>query len=127
MQNPLDGTDWGELLKDEFEKPYWKRLQDYVNAQRRSFTVYPPCDQVYRALELTRCHDTKVVIAGQDPYPREGQADGLAFSVPCDWRKLPDTLKNIRTELREDGSAGPRARKPRSVGRQGGFCSSTRS
>jgi uracil-DNA glycosylase len=102
-ENPLHGTDWGELLEAEFKKPYWMRLQDYVNRQRRLFTIYPPSGMVYRAMELTQCHETKVVIVGQDPYPAKGQADGLAFSVPCDCPKVPDSLKNIRTELRDDG------------------------
>jgi uracil-DNA glycosylase len=108
VQNPLDGTDWGDLLKDEFEKPYWVKLQGYVNGQRRSSNVFPPRDNVYRALELTQCRATKVVIVGQDPYPGRGKADGLAFSVPCDRGQLPDTLENIRTELCDDGWQVPK-------------------
>src|SRR5205814_915698 len=56
---------------------------------------------------LTQCYETKVVIVGQDPYPAKGQADGLAFSVRCDCPKVPDSLKNIRTELRDDGWHAP--------------------
>jgi uracil-DNA glycosylase len=108
VQNPLDGTDWGELLRDEFDKLYWKQLQNYVSGQRRLSTVCPPRESVYRALELTQCHETKVVIIGQDPYPGKGEADGLAFSVPCDWGNLPRTLENIRTELRDDGWGVPK-------------------
>ena len=56
---------------------------------------------VFRALELTHTDQVKVVILGQDPYHGEGQAHGLAFSVP-DGVKLPPSLRNIYKELAEE-------------------------
>jgi uracil-DNA glycosylase len=60
---------------------------------------------VFYALELTWCESTKVVIIGQDPYPRAEAAHGLAFSVPCGVR-IPPSLRNIHNELRADLGLG---------------------
>ncbi len=80
--------------------------------------IYPPENYIYRALEMTPFAQVKVVILGQDPYHGEGQAEGLAFSVPPGV-KLPPSLKNIEKELRadlglilpEEGSLVPWARQ----------------
>lgn len=63
--------------------------------------IYPPKEQVFRALELTTPDKVKVVIVGQDPYHSPGAANGLAFSVNPD-RPLQPSLKNIFKELTED-------------------------
>jgi uracil-DNA glycosylase len=65
--------------------------------------VFPPRDDVFRALELTRPEATKVVIVGQDPYPRLGEAHGLCFSVRSGFRPLPRSLLTILRELKSDG------------------------
>jgi uracil-DNA glycosylase len=103
-RNPLCGTDWGRLLKDEFAQPYWAELMTFVHEQRSSFPdpVYPPANEVFRALELTWCEQTQVVIVGQDPYHGPGQAHGLCFSVPCGVKRRPQSLVRIHTELRTD-------------------------
>jgi uracil-DNA glycosylase len=62
---------------------------------------YPKTKNVFKALELTPFENIKVVILGQDPYHNEGQANGLAFSVPRDI-KIPPSLKNIYKELNND-------------------------
>lgn len=63
--------------------------------------IYPEKDNIFNAYKLTPYENIKVVIIGQDPYHNEGQAQGLAFSVP-DKFKLPPSLKNIYTELNSD-------------------------
>jgi uracil-DNA glycosylase len=99
--NPLSGTDWGRLLRHEFEESYWDELMAFVEGQRSRYPVYPPANEVFRALELTRCEQTKVVIVGQDPYHRPGQAHGLCFSVPCGVPR-PASLVNIHKKLQSD-------------------------
>ena len=96
--NALLETDWGELLQEEFERPSWAQLQAFVDGERARFNVYPPCDEVFRAMSLTSYAKTKVVIVGQDPYHRAGRADGLCFSVPCGVDR-PQSLRNIHREL----------------------------
>jgi uracil-DNA glycosylase len=99
--NPLFGTDWNRRLGHEFVKPYWASLQAFVDEQRSSHDVYPPHEEVFTALHLTRHAKTKVVILGQDPYPVAGQAHGLCFSVRLGV-PVPRSLVNIHRELRED-------------------------
>lgn len=64
-------------------------------------TVYPPKEQVFRALDLCPIDQTKVVILGQDPYHGPNQANGLAFSVNRGV-PLPPSLRNIFKELKDD-------------------------
>lgn len=64
--------------------------------------IYPEVHQILRAFDETKFDDVKVVILGQDPYPTEGHANGLAFSVSPMLDKLPKSLQNIYKELEED-------------------------
>lgn len=94
-------TDWNPLLRGEFEKPYWRNLQSFVDEERRHHTVYPSRDHVFAALHHTSYADTKVVILGQDPYHGPGQAHGLCFSVQRDVDP-PPSLVNVFKELNAD-------------------------
>src|SRR5262245_22994410 len=55
--NPLCGTDWGRLLAAEFAKQYWSDLVTFVKRERSQYPelIYPPANEVFRALELTWC------------------------------------------------------------------------
>ena len=94
-------TDWNPLLRGEFEKPYWKQLQSFVEDERRRHTVYPSRENVFAALHATPYADVKVLILGQDPYHGPNQAHGLCFSVQRDVQP-PPSLVNIFKELRDD-------------------------
>ena len=95
------GNDWDKLLSEEFEKPYFKELTDFLEEEYKKRVIYPPKDEIFTALKLTSFADTKVVIIGQDPYHGKGQAHGLCFSVR-EGIKLPPSLKNIFKELESD-------------------------
>ena len=94
-------NDWGLILKDEFEKDYFKKIESFLDRAYKENVVFPPRDEIYKALELSAFKDTKVVILGQDPYYNYGQAQGLSFSVN-EGVKLPPSLKNIYKELGTD-------------------------
>lgn len=94
-------TDWNPLLRDQFELPYWRELQEFVAQERRDHPVYPPADDVFAALHLTPYAEVKVMILGQDPYHGPGQAHGLCFSVRRGVR-VPPSLVNIHKELHAD-------------------------
>lgn len=66
-------TDWNPVLRHEFEKPYWRPLQDFVRGERDRGSVFPPHDEVFAALHLTSYAHTRVVILGQDPYHGPGK------------------------------------------------------
>ena len=72
-----------------------------VENDRQSHTVFPPAGQVFRAFELTPPERLRVVLLGQDPYHDDGQAEGLAFSVP-EGVRIPPSLRNIFKEYADD-------------------------
>ena len=98
---------WKEQLRDEFEKPYFKQLTDFVRSEYASQTVYPPAKLIFNAFEQCPFDQVKVVILGQDPYHGPGQAHGLCFSVN-DGVDFPPSLRNIFKEIQADtGAAVP--------------------
>lgn len=94
-------NDWDGLLAEEFEKPYYRKLRQFLKDEYAAHTVYPEQWDIYQALRLTPYAQTKVVILGQDPYHGPGQAHGLSFSVKSGV-DLPPSLQNIFKELSED-------------------------
>ena len=92
---------WDEVLKDEFEKEYFKTLIERVEKEYNRFKVYPPKSKVFSCLKLTDYDDVKVVILGQDPYHGEGQAHGVSFSV-LPGVAIPPSLNNIYKEIVSD-------------------------
>ena len=95
------GNSWDEILKEEFEKEYFKKLQDFVTEEYQTQVIYPEFDHIFLALKETPYEKVKVVILGQDPYHEKGQAHGLAFSV-MEGTKMPPSLRNIFKELNDD-------------------------
>lgn len=89
---------WNIRLKEEFDKPYFAQLIDFVKQAYNSSTVYPAEKQIFRAFHHTPFEQTKVVILGQDPYHGEKQAHGLCFSVQ-EGIKPPPSLINIYKEI----------------------------
>ena len=73
--------DWKALLADEFDKPYFRSLVEFVRSEYASTTIYPKGGNIFRAFDKCPVDKLKVVIIGQDPYHGEGQANGLCFSV----------------------------------------------
>lgn len=102
----MDGSfrfpgDWHEALGGEPTKPYWKKLQQFVEEERAQHQVFPPADDVFNALRFTSYAEVRVLLLGQDPYHDDGQAHGLCFSVRPGI-KPPPSLKNIYKELHDD-------------------------
>lgn len=95
------GNKWDEILKDEFEKKYFRNLIEFVDNEYNTKTIYPPKENMFQAFKQTDYDNLKVVILGQDPYHGPKQAEGLSFSVSDDVIK-PPSLKNIFKELESD-------------------------
>jgi len=95
---------WRELLDDQAAR--LAELQDFVTAERAAHTVFPPEGRVFAALAATTPDRVRAVIVGQDPYHDDGQAHGLAFSVPAGV-PLPPSLRNIFREMQSDLGAAP--------------------
>lgn len=94
-------NDWLSVLGDEFRKPYYKELYEFVKKEYNTTQVFPPADDIFNAFHLTPLSEVKVVIIGQDPYHNVGQAHGLCFSVKPDV-DIPPSLVNIYKELHDD-------------------------
>ena len=92
---------WFEVLKEEFDKPYFEKLVNFIKAEYSTKTIYPHGKNIFRAFELCPFDKVKVVIIGQDPYHGPGQANGLCFSVN-DGVPLPPSLQNIYKEIEAD-------------------------
>ncbi|MCI5823195.1 MAG: uracil-DNA glycosylase [Lachnospiraceae bacterium] len=94
-------NDWLEPLSEEFKKPYYRKLYNFVREEYATKTIYPPADDIFNAFHMTPLSEVKVVIIGQDPYHNVGQAHGLCFSVRPDV-EIPPSLVNIYKELSDD-------------------------
>ena len=94
-------NDWLKPLDEEFHKPYYAKLYQFVKEEYASHQVFPPSEDIFNAFHLTPLHEVKVVILGQDPYHGDGQAHGLCFSVKPDV-EIPPSLVNIYKELHDD-------------------------
>ena len=94
-------TKWDEILKEEYQKDYFKKLVENVRIKYNKTTCFPKADEVFKAFKLTDYDNIKIIILGQDPYHGTGEAEGLSFSVKKGIKK-PPSLQNIFKELNDD-------------------------
>lgn len=92
---------WKDVLREEQEKPYFKKLQLFLDEEYASQTIFPNRTEIYSAFKMTTYDNVRVVILGQDPYHGEGQAHGMSFSVKPGVR-IPPSLRNMLKELEDD-------------------------
>jgi uracil-DNA glycosylase len=92
---------WRHIIEEEFSKPYFKDLRDFVTSEYKNYTCYPTENQIFNAFNYCHFEAVKVVIIGQDPYHGAGQANGLCFSVNNNI-KHPPSLINIFKEIESD-------------------------
>lgn len=100
MEVKIEET-WKEVLKNEFTKPYFLELVNFVKSEYalNKDSIFPKPNEIFRAFNECSFDEVKVVILGQDPYPTRGHAHGLCFSVGENVRPLPKSLQNIFKEL----------------------------
>ena len=96
--------DWKSILSEEFSKPYFDNLVNFVKQEYASTEVFPAGGNIFRAFDKCPLDNLKVVIIGQDPYHGPGQANGLCFSVN-DGIAFPPSLQNIFKEVHADTGA----------------------
>ena len=100
---------WKTRLQEEFDKPYFANLTQFVRNEYASGVVYPPGNEMFAAFDACPFEQVRVVILGQDPYHEPGQAHGLCFSVN-DGVQFPPSLVNIFKEIESDmGKPMPRS------------------
>ena len=96
---------WIDIFGDEIKKPYFKKLQCFLDLEYESKIIFPKKENIFKAFELINFEDIRVVILGQDPYINDGQANGMAFSIENTSRNfnknnMPPSLKNIFKEAK---------------------------
>lgn len=101
MIEPKIENSWREVLFDEFQKPYFTALKEFLLQEKEHYTLYPKGENIFAAFNHTPFEEVKVVILGQDPYHGANQAHGLAFSVN-EGVAHPPSLRNIFKELHDD-------------------------
>jgi len=102
MEDIRMDASWKAQLANEFQKPYFSGIKEFLLKEREAgYVVYPKWSDIFNAFNSTPFDQVKVVILGQDPYHGEGEAHGLCFSVQ-DGVKQPPSLKNIFKELQDD-------------------------
>ena len=99
--NPVIQESWRQVLDNEFNKPYFSSLKQFLVEEKKRYRVFPPGPFIFNAFNHTPFNEVKVVLIGQDPYHGYGQAHGLCFSVP-DGVPKPPSLVNIFKELQSD-------------------------
>ncbi|MCK1995655.1 uracil-DNA glycosylase [Psychrobacillus psychrodurans] len=92
---------WKDVLREEQEKPYYKKLQLFLDKEYATQTIFPARNEIGSAFKITAYDNVKVVILGQDPYHGNGQAHGMSFSVKPGVR-IPPSLRNMLKELEDD-------------------------
>lgn len=99
---PKMSNEWLSAIGEEFEKPYYQQLENFLHNEYKSETIYPVATDIFNAFHYTPLQKVKVVIFGQDPYHNANQAHGLCFSVNPEQSKIPPSLINIYKELADD-------------------------
>lgn len=97
---------WRAAMNPYLDPVQVAALSEFVTTEYASKTIYPPIDDLFAAFRWCRPDETRVLILGQDPYHKAGQAHGLSFSVPHGV-SVPPSLRNVYAELRDDLGATP--------------------
>jgi uracil-DNA glycosylase len=98
--------DWSAAVSPYADPGTVARLSAFVVEEYASTTIYPPKSDLFAAYRLCPLESTRVLILGQDPYFRPGQAHGLSFSVR-DGVTVPPSLRNVYKEMRDDLGVPP--------------------
>ena len=98
---PKITNDWLDVIGEEFQKPYYLELRQFLLQEYRNRMIFPPADDIFNAFHYTCLDDVKVLLLGQDPYHNDHQAHGLCFSVNPE-QEVPPSLVNIYQELHDD-------------------------
>ena len=92
---------WRKVLQEEFDKPYFSKLVEFVKHEYRHHHVLPEGKHLFEIFNRCGFDQVKVVILGQDPYPTPGQYYGVCFSVP-EGVPIPASLQNIFQEIHHE-------------------------
>ena len=102
MIDPQIESSWKKILRNEFQKPYFAEIKNFLQKEKAEWkTIYPAWNMIFNAFDKTPFDKVKVVIIWQDPYHWEWEAHWLCFSVQ-DGVTIPPSLRNIYKEMNSD-------------------------
>jgi uracil-DNA glycosylase len=99
---------WRDAMTPHLDPETVAKLSAFVDGEYAGHPVYPPLPDLYTAFRLCPPESARVLILGQDPYHKQGQAHGLSFSVR-QGVAVPPSLRNVFKELRDDLGVTPPA------------------
>lgn len=91
--------DWVEFLWDILDSEEMQTIEGHIRKDREKHEIFPRVPNMFNAFRFFRPKDTKVVLLGQDPYPKPGQAIGLSFGVNDRYTSVPTSLRYIDQEI----------------------------
>jgi uracil-DNA glycosylase len=94
-------ADWRDAMKPHLDPAAVAALSDFVAAEYAAHQVFPPREDLFAAFRLCPVERARVLILGQDPYHKAGQAHGLSFSVRPGI-SVPPSLRQVYKEMRDD-------------------------
>src|SRR5262245_29605918 len=97
---------WRDAVRPRLDLDAIAALSAFIEAEYAAGPVYPPLPDLFSAFRLCPPDAARVLILGQDPYHKEGQAHGLSFSVR-QGVPVPPSLRNVFKELRDDLGVTP--------------------
>jgi uracil-DNA glycosylase len=98
-------VNWRAALDGNLPETELEQLAARLDEDHRE--IFPARDQWFRALDETPPSEVRAVILGQDPYPTQGQAEGLAFSVPDGMLPVPPSLRRILSKAAREATIAP--------------------
>lgn len=88
---------WQHHLAPLFQFPGMVELNTKILPKCK---FYPKAEHIFNVFRMP-LNEVRVVILGQDPYPKQNQAIGYAFAV-SESQSIPYSLRNIQQELVQD-------------------------
>lgn len=79
MIEPKIENSWREVLFDEFQKPYFTALKEFLHQEKQNYTLYPKGENIFAAFNQTPFEAVKVVILGQDPISWSKSSTWIGF------------------------------------------------
>jgi uracil-DNA glycosylase len=102
LYEKLQASGWDRILRGfVLSEEFYNILDRLLTESNLGDKFTPVIKDLFRAFEECPYTDLKVVLVGQDPYPKVDVADGIAFS--CSKSDVQASLKYIYTGMRDEG------------------------
>lgn len=107
------GETWVDFMSPFVETAEFDAILGKLKEEKAAGkVVFPEPALVFRAFRETPLPTLRVIIVGQDPYPKKGYATGLAFGIPQGINPIPPSLIKIVDAVEVDAYSGMNLEKP---------------